>query len=366
MKEYPLKTRQVALFFIAFTPLIKLFTMPSLISGIANNDGWISITFNLALEFLTIGLILLALRNYDGDFYSFLKENFGDKVAKGILVLYAIYFLIKSILPICEQKDYIELTLYQTSSNPLIFLPFLIISFYLSIKKLRVIGRIADATFLITLIGYFVLIGLSVSNADYASVLPLAVHPVKEILTGAISSFTWFGDGVYLLFFMGNFKFNKGDGKKILLAYLVSAVLVLFFFIVFYGTFTSISFRQRFALTEISKYSTVINSVGRFDYIAIFCILVSNIFSTAMPLYFCAFCLNQAFPIKKRCIYSIISHAVIFVIITFFREYFFTVEKLSENVLSFIYPVFSYLVPILVSARLIFKGNKKELSYEKS
>ena len=80
MKEYPLKSRQVALFFIAFTPLIKLFTMPSLISEIAQNDGWISITVSLTLEFLTLFLLLLALKNYDGDFYSFLRNTFNEKV----------------------------------------------------------------------------------------------------------------------------------------------------------------------------------------------------------------------------------------------------------------------------------------------
>lgn len=366
MKEYSLKTRQVALFFIAFTPLIKLFTMPSLIAGLSNNDGWISIAINLIVEFFCLSLILVANKNYDGDLYTFLSQSFNKTVAKVIFVLYAVYFLSKSILPICEQKDYIELTLYQTSSNPLSFLPFLIISFYLSIKKLRVIGRVSDVLFLTTLVGYFVLIGLSVTNADYASILPIGVNGTKNVFKASISSFTWFGDAVYLLFFTGKFNMKKGDGKKIILAYLLSSILVLFFYILFYGTFTSIAFRQRFALTEISKYSSVINSVGRFDYIAIFCILISSVFSTAIPLYFSVKCLFTAFPIKNKWIYSIIIHALIFILITFFREYFFTMEKLSEYVFSFIYPIFSYALPVVFSILMIKGKYKKEQVYEKS
>lgn len=365
MKEYSLKTRQIALFFLAFTPLVKMFTMPSLISEIASNDGWISIIINLSLEFLTLGVVLLAVRKTRGDLFTFIKDGFGEKVSKIIFVLYAVYFLIKSIMPICEQKDYIDLTLYQTSSNPLSFMPFLLISIYLSTKKLRVIGRVSDVLFLTTIIGYLVLIGLSVSNADYASILPIGVNSASRLIKGSILSFTWFGDAVYLLFFLGNFEYKKGDGKKILLSYLVSAILVLFFFIVFFGTFTSISFRQRFALTEISKYSSVINSVGRFDYIAIFCILISNVFSTAIPLYFCCYCLKIAFPIKNEWIYSLITHTIIFLIITFFREYFFTIEKIIENFLCYVFMVFSYLLPIIFCICKILSNNGKEV-YEKS
>ena len=365
MKEYTFKTRQIALFFIAFTPLIKFFTMPSLLSSTAKNDLLFSLLIPFTFEVLTLGIIIFTMKNYNGTFIEFLKEQFGETGFKIVLILYAVCFFAKALLPICEQKDYIELTLYQTNTNPLSFLTFILISFYLATKKFRVLGRLSDVCFIITLVGYVVLMGLSISNADYGSILPIGINGIKNIVKGAFSCFTWFGDAVYLLFFMGNFEYQKKSGKKIFLSYLLSMLLVIIFFYVFYGTFTSIAFRQRFALTEISKYSSVINNVGRFDYIAIFLILTANVFSISIPIYFCCKLLSITLPIKQKWIYPVIVHVAIFIIITFFREHFFTIEKLQENVFSFIYPIFYYVLPTIFCFMIICKKQLKE-GYEKS
>ena len=75
-----------------------------------------------------------------------------------------------------------------------------------------------------------------------------------------------------------NFIYKKRDGIKIIIAFLISGLSVVLFMVVFYGIFTSIAFRQQFALTEISKYTAIINNIGRFDYIGILNILFSGIF----------------------------------------------------------------------------------------
>ena len=59
--QYELKSRQVCLFIIAFLPISKLFIMPSILAGKANEDLWISALVNLTLDFLTI----LALKVQD-------------------------------------------------------------------------------------------------------------------------------------------------------------------------------------------------------------------------------------------------------------------------------------------------------------
>ena len=112
---------------------------------------------------------------------------------------------------------------------------------------------------------------------DLGTILPVGANGFKNIANGAYSSLTWFGDAVYALFFIGEFKFSKKDGLKIFISYLISAVILIAFMIIFYSIFTSISYRQRFALTEISKYTTVINNIGRFDYVGIMMLLFSNL-----------------------------------------------------------------------------------------
>ena len=284
MKEYQLKTRQICLFFIAFVPSIKFFMFPSVIANIAKESLWISTLLNFLIDAFTIFILIKVCKKTDKTFYSLLEQNFNKKLANAVYVLYSIYFFLKAILPICEQKDFIELTLYPTSASIINFIPFFIIAFYLSCKHLRIIGRASDVMWIITLLGSILLFSLAISNVDFGAFLPIVAIGIKPVIKASYSALNWFGDAVYLLFFIGEFKFSKKDGVKILGSFGISIITTIIFVVIFFGTFTSIAFRQKFALTETSKYSTVINNIGRIDYLGIFFIIASNIFSTAMPL----------------------------------------------------------------------------------
>jgi len=159
---------------------------------------------------------------------------------------------------------------------------------------------------------------MSISNADFTAILPVGANGGKSILRGSYYSLNWFGDAAYILFFLGHFKLEKRSVLKILLSFFLSAILILAFMIVFYSIFTSIAHRQRFALTEISKYTTVINNMGRFDYLGIMLILLTNIFSLSLPLYFSCVILNRIFDFKKVFIAPIIViGAQVFIMVAF-------------------------------------------------
>ena len=163
---------------------------------------------------------------------------------------------------------------------------FFVVAFYLCFKRLKVLGRLSDILWFISLNGFITLFALSLTNADFSAILPIGANSMPNILLASFKSLNWFGDAVFIMFFIGEFEYKKGFSLKLFLTYLASALIVLLFMIIFYSIFTSISHRQRFALTEISKYTTVINNLGRFDYIGIIFILFSNLFSLAIPLFF--------------------------------------------------------------------------------
>ena len=155
--QYPLKTRQVCFFIIAFTPICKLFILPSVLSGFSNEDAWISALINLTVDFLTLFAVIYACKKTQSTFFELLENNFGKTGKKIILALYFIYFMMKVILPLNEQKEYVELTLYTLKPTIFYFLPFFVLSFYLCTKKTRVLGRIADVAWLITINGILTL-----------------------------------------------------------------------------------------------------------------------------------------------------------------------------------------------------------------
>ena len=155
-----LKTRQVCLFLIAFTPIAKLFIMPSVLAGKANEDLWICTLINVVLDFFTIASIIYACKNTDKNLTQLLESSFGKLGAKFIVGIFFIYFILKAILPISEQADYVKLTLYTLKPTVLYFLPFFIVAFYVCTKNLRVLGRSADILWLFTIIGFLILFAL--------------------------------------------------------------------------------------------------------------------------------------------------------------------------------------------------------------
>ena len=356
--QYELKSRQVCLFFIAFMPLTKLFMLPSVLAGINGEDMWISTVINVLIDFVTLFILTISARRAKTNFYGLLENSFGKIGSKVILSFYLLYFILKAVLPLNEQKDYVEYTLYTLMPTSYYFLPFFIAAFYICVKNLRVIGRASDIMWIITAVGIIVLFSLSISNADFGALLPVGAKGLANTVKGSYFSLAWFGDSVYLVFFIGEFVCNKKDCLKIMLSYAVGAFIVIAFMIIFYCIFTSIAHRQRFALTEISKYTTVINNIGRFDYLGILFLLLSNIFSLSLPLFFACKILNYVCGFSKKWISPLIVVGIQLIISIFLQQYFYSIENLIINYGGIFFFIIGNVLPCLT---LIL--TKKENSY---
>lgn len=357
-----LKTRQVCFFLIAFLPITKFFSLPSIIARQASEDLWISTLLCLLLDFITLIPIVIACKNANKNFFELLEDNLGKLGAKLVAVLYLIYFFVKTILPINEQKDYIEFTLYTLKPTVIYFLPLFLLAFYICFKKLRVYGRLADILWMVTLNGFITLIALSIPNADFTAILPIGARGLPNILKGSLYAFNWFGDSVFIMFFIGNFNCDKKAGLKIFLSFLLGAVMVLVFMITFYSIFSSIAFRQRFALTEMSKYTTVISNLGRFDYIGIFMILFSNVFALCLPIYFSSKLIKYIFNIQKLWIAPSITVGLQLFIVLVLYEFSVSFESIITNYFSFYFIIIGNILPIILSIIFIRRSkyaNKK-------
>ena len=354
-----LKSRQVCLFIIAFFPILKIFMLPSILAKHAFEDMWISAIINIALEFISLVLILRACRLAKCNFYQLLENNLGKFGAKILLLLYFAFFMLKTIIPLNEQKDYIVLTLYTLMPNKLYFLPTFVLIFYFCTKPLRVVGRASDLLWFFTIIGLALLVALAIPNANLEAILPVGAQGLKNILVGSYLSFNWFGDCVYLLFFIGEFVCTKKDTVKIILSFLLASLLIVVFMILFYCVFTSIAFRQRFALTEISKYTAVINNIGRFDYIGIVFILFSNIFALCLPMFFSCKILNYVFSINNKWISPLIVVLIQALILIVFTQYYAGIEKFIINYVSAFFMIMAYVLPAF-TLFLTSKGDKYE------
>ncbi len=357
LKNNEIKARQIGLFFIAFLPVTKIFIMPKDASNIANEDMWISILISLFLDAIGLLSAMLLYKKQGQSFYSIIENGVNKFFSKAILFLYFVFFLLKAFTPIYEQKNFMQNTLYETAPTAFAFAPFFILSIYLCTRKLRAIGRLSDLFWIFTVVGIILLTALSIESADFLAFLPIGANKAK-IFKATYYITPWFCDAPYFLFMIGKFRQNKNSTKIIFLSFLASAFLTLIFAFTFYSVFTFIAGRELFALAEISKYSTVINSIGRIDYIGIFLLLLSGTISACLPIYFSIQILTKIFNLKNNFVPAIIVNLLFFIIFLFF-------EPFHVLIITFIYKIASPYLLVLANflpfAFLFFKKKKTGL-----
>lgn len=356
-----LKAWQIAFFFIAFMPVTKIFVMPSIASRASNEDMWISILFNMLFDLLTIAVLLFSTRLTNLNYFSMLERSFGKVLTKIILVFYVLTFMLKSIAPFQEQKDYVLYTLYIANSDAMFYIAVFIIPFYLAIKNLNTIGRCANLMFVFTILSFMLILFLSVLNVDLSKLLPIGANGMPNILRGSYLTSNWFGDSAYFLFLLGEYKRKKKSSLIIILGYVISMALVLIFSIIFWCSFTSIASKQRFALTELFKYVTIINNISRFDFLAIFFILFVDIVAISLPIYFSTHILAHVFNTDKKWIFALVLTAIIFIVIMFLPRFFYSIELFVSSYGGIIFILFSNLLPILTAVICAFKEKKNEI-----
>lgn len=341
-----LKTRQLCLFFAGFMPLGKLIFYPSFIADVAKNDLLISAGLNLLAEGLVLWALLLLAAKTDKSFFELLTLTFGELTARVIYGIYALFFLLNAVLPICEQSLLLRSAFFDTQLSPLATAPFFLLSLYLCVKGFKLTGRSADLLAPVAIVCLTVMILFGFFGSDFTNLLPTASNG-GEIARGALFSVRWFSDGAFLLFFLGHYRHEKGGTAKIMLSYLAGTCIVLLVLGAFYSIFSNIAILQKGGFANIGKYFPSLNILGRMDYILTYLITLPLLFYLVLPLQFSVSCLEECFHWHKRIPLSLIVNAAA-AFFTYFVNYFsIGVEAFVSRYLWPIFLCFAYLIPLL-------------------
>ena len=80
-KDYQLHLRQICLFFIAFSPILRVFMLPSLTAQISGEDMWISSVFNVLIDFISIiAIIIIKITHHQLLISSYIPETFKESL----------------------------------------------------------------------------------------------------------------------------------------------------------------------------------------------------------------------------------------------------------------------------------------------
>ncbi len=351
-----INTRQLCFFAAFIAPLPKLLEAPSLLSKYALGDLLLPAFLQYLLQTLPLAALLFIASRTKTGLFSLIEKKLGKTGGKIIYCILAAYFLFSSLLPLLDLEKFTQAAFYDTAPSAFTFTPFFFLSGFICAKGLRSFGRIADICFPIFLISFFGLILMSFGESDYEAILPWFEFPPSKIFNAVKYTSAHFSDGILFLALLGDYRYQKGDGKKIVASFWAGGAFVLLFLATFYGIYTTTAPSQHYAFTKIAQYFPALKTVGRIDLLFVYLLTVVLLYAYTLPLQLCNNLIQKVTKWQNRAVLSAITNALLFLFVFFGNKYMNTFYELISQTLWWLFPIFSIAVP--VAALFLLIGEK--------
>ena len=356
------KVRQICTLFIAFLPLIKIVGAPAVFSGFCGEKLWLPALILFLIDFLLIFLYMFYAKKFEGKpYFEILSDDYGKTFAKTVFFIYGIFFLIKAFIPICEYKYLVEAGFYEVMPRSEIFFPMFVLVLYISIKGLKVFARCSEIAAPVTVVGLAILFYLTVGSGEFENLLPLFYGSGAKEINCVYRNPFWFNDAAYLLMFCGHFKNEKRMTLRVCISYAVSALTTVFFFMCFYAVFYTVSPIQKTALSAVSIFSVTLVNVGRFDYFALFLLVLSGVFALSLPVFAATKCFSRSFGVRKTTVPAIIVNGILLAAVGLYSSKLDFIIELFQKYLSPFFWICGYGLPLLGLKGCILKRKNQPL-----
>ena len=355
-----ISSRQLFFLLACMMPVGKLVLMPNRIAELSKNDLLFPAAANYLLQAGVICLIMLLARK-NCSLYDLLVYNFGKIAAKVITFLFSLFLFYAALLPLLEQKLFVQTIFYDTLPSFIAFSPYFLFAAYLCAKPLTSMGRVWDLLAAVAIVGFIGIMVFSLSAADYGALAPVGAAGGKGFLRGTGYTMNWFFESAIMLALLGKFEYKKGMVWKAPLFYLVGAAAYLLFLATFYGVYADVAQRQFFAFAKISRYFSGITVLGRIDYLFIFSLALVMAFFCTLPIHAGIDCLSHVFGYQKMKVsaYSVIVNLLFLALAVFLEYQFGKINGFISHTAFWIFPVFTVAFPLL--ALLLRRPPREEI-----
>lgn len=368
MEKELTKKQAVFLLVICFVAN-KTQRLPSLISSSVGRHGWIVNLILGGIEILLLLVMLLANKFARGKTCYEMCENVGGKwLAKPVVLIFAIYFLLNALLPYEAVHEVFSNVLFDHLSWELYSLFIVFTIMFFATRGLRTIGRIGDLFFFLIVSSLVVLMILGGFTTSFRRVLPIFDIDFSKLFKTCHDFSLWFGDFVIMYLFMGHVKEEKKKmGSSFVIAMTISVLLMSFAYVIFYGLYGILSSEQTNAISAISQFSLLSLDIGRVDWFLVLFFEISTFISSGVYVFGASKFLCEVFEVKKQNIVSILFVFAIYLLDIFvFKSVGKGVQSLAM-IVKFFYPFVIIFLPVvlffvgLVSSK---KDSKKSKSVE--
>lgn len=290
-----LSVRQICFMLICYNAATKLLLYPAFMAAEVGNALIFPALFDLALQTVVVWAVAFLSSKTDKSFYELIADNLGNMTAKVVYALLGIYFLFCAVVPLIEQQNFIHDAFYETILSLGMFLPVFAFIFYAGIKPLKDGGAFADVCLPIFVVSLLVIWVMTAAQGNYSHLLPVLKQPLPVLGKGVIASFYRFSESAFVLIFLGNFRYRKGDAAKITLSYAIGGLAVVATMAMFYAVYGPLSQTRTFAIVNSSLFFAAIEYLGRIDLIAAYALDVVVLFALALHVQAFTHCMSKAF-----------------------------------------------------------------------
>lgn len=358
MRQRKMTTTDLIFFILAFFPVVKMVTLPSILAKYSAEGCIISAIALLLCDLLLTFAVILANSHTKEPLTVVLEKRLGKVLSKIFYGIFAVYFTLKAFLLCCEHSLTLRANLYDTAPSIFTFLPFFIVSLFICIAGIKVLGKCSAILCFLSLGSIIFIYFLTFTQCDWESLLPLFKQPLSNYARAIKHSLLWFNDGIYIFFMTENIVKEKNTGR-IVLADAGAALLTAVFIAMFYSVFSFIAPVKLYAATQMSKYGVVNSNILRFDQLAFLIIVFVNIFAMSLPILFASECFKKCTGLKKHNLSPIIINAVLALTIFFLDDAFnIYMSFLNKYLWTFVFFT-GYVLPIIVIL-IICSGVKHE------
>lgn len=345
-----ISVRQICIIMLCYGAVSKLMLFPTTSAVACGNSLWLPALVNLILQSAVVWAVAYACSKTDKTFFQLLKDTFGERFARVIFGLFALFFILNALIPMTEQRLLVHEVFYDTIPALIVFLPFFFFSTYAGAKKFTNLGRTADICLPIFIVTLVAIIAMSLPECDFTNLLPVLKQPASKLFGGTLAAAFRFTDSAFMLMFMGHFKYKKGDSAKITASYAAGGAIVIFFMLVFYSVYGELSPLESFAITKTGIFFSAINLIGRVDIIAVYALDVVILFALVLNVQMSCYCLQKTFKRDNRPLYSLVVNAVLLVLTLVFNNSFSSLEQVGARWLWITALIFAYVLPLSVWA----------------
>lgn len=365
-----INVRQLCFFSAFILPAFRFLETPAFLSSYALGDLLLPAILHFSIQSLPIIALLFLVSKTKNGLFPLIKRKLGKVGSRIFYAVLAAYYLFSVLLPVLDLEKYVHSAFFDTAPSMFSLTPFFLLSGFICAQRLRSLGRIADLCCPIFLIGFFGLVATSIAKTDFEAMLPWFEFPIEKIALATKSTTAHFSDGILFLPLLGDYRYQKGDGKKVLGAYWLGNGFCLLFFACFYGLFTSIAPTQHYALTKIGQYFSALQTIGRADLLFSYLLTIVLLFNVTLPIQFSTLCLSKAFGQdgdslgKCKTTTSFTVNAGLFLFAFFCNRFYDSLYLFFSKSLWWIFPVFSVLLPLL--SLFLLLGDKRKNSKHSS